>query len=300
MEINCDLGEVDTIELCEQQSSIMVYIDRCNISCGRHAGSIEITDATVQLAHAHSLRIGAHPSYDDRESFGRISLNQSFDKTLESIRHQLSEFTLIASRHEISIDHVKLHGALYNDVESNSLFANRYLEFIQDLMPNVSLLGLAGGELQKAVQSCFAALDIKLGTTSNDSKKPPVFIAEAFVDRAYLSHAQLAPRNLPGAVHTDLNVMLKQAKQIICGEPVETLDGAHCLINAQSLCLHGDHHDALQIAQLLRNLLSGASQVDSTGTSTDSISNNKDASNYQPTKNSISRSEFDLQGLDKK
>jgi 5-oxoprolinase (ATP-hydrolysing) subunit A len=252
MEINCDLGEVDTLNQCQQQSDIMAWIDRCNISCGSHAGSLEVTAATMLLAKEHQIKVGAHPGYDDREHFGRLSLEQPHEKTLQSIRNQLSNFILIAEQHHVTINHVKLHGALYNDVESNAEFAHRYVGLIQDMMPGVALLGLAGGELQKAVNAFDLGKKSKQCPKNADNKNQCTFIAEAFIDRAYLSSGQLAPRHIQGAVHSELSVILKQAQAIIAGTPISTLDGLQCVINAQSLCIHGDRADASGIAKALR------------------------------------------------
>jgi 5-oxoprolinase (ATP-hydrolysing) subunit A len=266
VEINCDLGEVDTLEMCQQQNVIMPWIDRCNISCGSHAGSLEVADETLQLASKNQIKIGAHPGYADREHFGRLSLNQPFEQTLKSISQQLADFSLIAASHHVVVEHIKLHGALYNDVESNAEFAHRYVELIQNLaqknmLPNISLLGLAGGELQKAVNTFNMGKSNEYQNRRHNTGVRLGFIAEAFVDRAYLSDGQLASRSLAGAVHADLDLITQQTQKLISGKAIRTLDGSQCVIGAESICVHGDRDDALEIVKAVRQCLSLANST---------------------------------------
>ena len=103
----------------KNESLLLPHVSSCNIACGGHAGNAETIDASIKNAITHKLKIGAHPSYLDSENFGRDSLDISVDKVIKSLREQLDLFISVINENNATLHHIKLHGALYNDVETN-------------------------------------------------------------------------------------------------------------------------------------------------------------------------------------
>ena len=123
--INCDVGEgVANEEL------LMPYIQACNIACGEHAGDIATMHTVVALAKKYQVEIGAHPSYPDRENFGRISMEMPEAEFIKTIQKQISNLAEIVAFHHTKITHIKPHGALYNDIAKNTQKAQLFLKAI--------------------------------------------------------------------------------------------------------------------------------------------------------------------------
>ena len=120
IDINCDLGEGKSLIDCEHDAMLMPYISSCNIACGGHAGNESIIKQSLLNAQKNGLKIGAHPGYEDKENFGRVSLDIKSEDLVSSIKKQLSLFLNISNQLGISIHHIKFHGALYNDLERGS------------------------------------------------------------------------------------------------------------------------------------------------------------------------------------
>ncbi|WP_196141112.1 5-oxoprolinase subunit PxpA [Aliikangiella sp. G2MR2-5] len=242
MDINCDMGEGISLADCLSDNQLMPYITRCNIACGGHAGSEAIIRETILNAKRHKLSIGAHPGYEDKANFGRKSLDQSVERTVESVQKQLECFFEIARQCEVKVDHIKLHGALYNDIEnsensrSENELGRRLVKLFQSDYDQVLILGLAQGQLAHLCKNSGL-----------------IFFGEAFIDRRYLANGKLSPRNISGAVIQDAEQASAQALNLIEKKPIETLDGHSILIEAQTLCIHGDNPAALGILQAIQS-----------------------------------------------
>ncbi|WP_299946553.1 5-oxoprolinase subunit PxpA [uncultured Microbulbifer sp.] len=238
IDINCDLGEGSDISSCGRDASIMPFISRCNIACGGHAGSPEIMRLSIANALQHQLQIGAHPGYPDRVNFGRKSIKLSRNELLDSLQDQIGLLRTFIAEAGAELDHIKLHGALYNDAESNEELAEQILIFFAQEYPNMKIVGLANGAME--------AVGKKFNTA---------FIREGFMDRRYLSKKKLAPRALPGSVITDPKSCLDQALALARGETFSGYRGAPIQLSVDTICLHGDTPTAPIIAkQLMRHL----------------------------------------------
>ena len=232
IDINCDLGEGETIAYCEKDALLMPFISSCNIACGGHAGNELTIASSLSNAIKHQLRIGAHPGYPDKDNFGRVSLSISTDKLKKSLRQQIDLISAIASKNKLQLNHIKFHGALYNDIETDSLLADELAKFCKKYFPSMKLLGLANGNLKAA------------------SKKHEIeFIAEGFMDRAYLSNGKLSPRSTKGSVFENKNDVINQALSLATNQRVKTVDQKFIETKVDSICLHGDNPNALTIAQ---------------------------------------------------
>lgn len=219
IDLNADLGEGDSYD-----GELLGIVSSCNIACGGHAGDEESMRATVLLAIANAVAIGAHPSYPDREGFGRRSGYMTGDSLHASLVTQINALNTIATEQGATLAHVKPHGALYNDAATDRELANIVAGAVADTVPNAALVGLPKSELQNAA--------VKFSLS---------FVVEGFVDRAYQANGQLVPRSEPGAVHESLELVMSQAVSLVG--------------KADTLSIHGDTPGAAEIAAAVRDEL---------------------------------------------
>jgi UPF0271 protein len=235
VDINCDLGEGQSLASCAQDALIMPYISRCNIACGAHAGNRLTMQKTLGNALSHGLICGAHPGYADKANFGRTSLSISIPELIESIVVQISELQQLANGLAINLSHVKLHGALYNDAEKSPELAFEICQMLASLFPNLMVLGLPHGAMQSAAQ-----------------QHDLVFLREGFMDRAYLANGQLAARSEAGTVYENSEQCIAQLMSLLNGDEFTTFDNKPLKLQVDSICLHGDSKIAVDLARSLK------------------------------------------------
>ncbi len=233
IDLNVDLGEGDAYDL-----SLLNVVSSCNIACGGHAGDAQSMAETVRAAIAHDVMVGAHPSYPDREGFGRRSRYAEGSSLFESLSEQIEALREIAAAEGAVLTHVKPHGALYNDAASDKVLAELVVEAIRQGTDSVSLVGPPSSELQQAA----GRHDLR-------------FVSEAFVDRVYRPDGTLVPRSEPGAVHNDMNTISTQATGLATAGRVTAQNGDVINIAADTLCIHGDTENAYQVALAVRDVL---------------------------------------------
>jgi len=230
--LNADLGEG-----APNDAELLRYVDAANIACGGHAGDAKSMALTVQLAIANKAEIGAHPSYPDRKNFGRKAMQLSADSLHNSIAEQLLALDAVTRAHGEKIHHIKPHGALYNlaavDSQCAQIIVDACLEFGR---VNI-LVAPPNSELQR------------LARINNF-----VVLAEGFADRRYQSNGQLLPRNTEGAIIDSIDDALRQAKQIVQSNSVTTVCKQRINLKVDTLCVHGDHQQALQLARKISEL----------------------------------------------
>ena len=233
IDLNADLGEGETTD-----AELMQLVSSCNIACGGHTGDADSMTATLALARAADVVAGAHPSYPDRDGFGRRPRFIAGRALFRSLHEQLNRLVEIADGLDIVVRHLKPHGALYHD-------ANAYAE-LSTMLATLSdafglyLVGPPGGALQAA---------------SRD--KGVAYIAEGFVDRAYTAAGGLVPRGQPGAVFDTDELAVRQALSIARHQRVTTRDGEEIPLSVDTLCLHGDTPGAVAMASAVRSALAG-------------------------------------------
>lgn len=238
IDLNADMGEYSSAEGAACEHALMAYLSSCSIACGGHAGDEASMRATIDCARAHNVSIGAHPSYPDRENFGRQSLEIETALLRRALMEQLTRFIAIPGGGRPA--HVKPHGALYNDASRNDALALLIAGCVRRLAPQAALMGPPASALERAAKAENLA-----------------FIPEGFVDRLYLEDGALAPRNAPGAVIASIEARASQALAIARGEPVKTTGGA-LIVNARSLCIHSDSAGAVETAKAVREALLAA------------------------------------------
>lgn len=232
-DINCDLGEgIGNDEL------IIPIISSANIACGYHAGDVNTMQETIDLCSQHNVLIGAHPSFYDKENFGRKEFKLSANDLYELIIQQLFIFKEVADTSGQMINHVKPHGALYNlsarDATTATIIANAVKNFDRRLC----LYGLSGSH------SITEAKKAGLKTAS-----------EVFADRTYQDDGSLTPRSAAGALITDAEKMIAQVLEMINTGKVTTLSGKKVPIIADTVCIHGDGLHAVAFAKAIHNAI---------------------------------------------
>lgn len=229
IDINCDVGEG-----IGNEESLFPYISSCNIACGGHAGDEQIMEQIVVLAKKHQVKIGAHPSYPDKENFGRISLSIPFDVLKNSIEEQLSNLISILKTQGVSLHHIKAHGALYNDIAKDRALASVFLEAVEQFKGIAFIYAPFGSVLEKeALKQGFKIM------------------IEAFGDRNYNTDLTLVSRKTANAVIEDPKEVLAHITNMVKNKSVKTLNGTVEKISAETYCIHGDTPSALQILAYL-------------------------------------------------
>jgi UPF0271 protein len=216
MTINCDLGEG-----IGNDAALMPYIDEANIACGFHAGDAFTMRETVALCIRHGIKMGAHPSYLDRENFGRKEIELSPEEIYLLVKKQIEILNQIVINAGGTLNHVKPHGALYNTSAKNHDVAKAIAKAVKEVDCDLILFGLKGS------LSIEVAQEMGLKTAE-----------EAFADRRYESDGSLTPRSQPGACFTEVQDVLQQVGKI----------------KADTWCIHGDGPHAIEFAKALYSL----------------------------------------------
>jgi len=219
IDLNADLGEGDP-----HDAELLTIVSSCNIACGGHAGDDVSMRATIASAISNNVAIGAHPSYPDRDGFGRRSNFLVGDELRASLLAQINILASIANELGAALVHIKPHGALYNDAVNDRELADLVAGCVATAAPGTAFVGLPDSEMQHAA-----------------SRHSLNFVAEGFIDRAYQDDGQLVPRSEPGAVHESLELVLPQAISLVG--------------KVDTLCIHGDTPGAVEAATAVRDAL---------------------------------------------
>lgn len=229
MDINCDLGEG-----LNNDDQLMPLLNSCNIACGGHVGDAYSIRKTIQLAKKHHVKIGAHPSYPDRENFGRKKLDIPLSDLKVSLMDQLKLFEAICDEVQAIFHHIKPHGALYNEVAINHEIAGLLIQVMRNF-PGVSLYVPPNSVIER------------LAVENNI----PI-ITEAFADRSYHSNLTLVSRSHSKALLTDPREVLDHLKLLVLNGKVKTIEGELVPIKAETFCIHGDNPSAVEILKTIR------------------------------------------------
>jgi UPF0271 protein len=215
-------------------AAIMPYITSANIACGYHAGDEETMRITIELAQKQGVNIGAHPSFYDRENFGRTEQKTSPTDVYQLMMEQLFLFGKIAGRAGAAIHHVKPHGALYNMAAKNRRLAKSVAQAVKDFDEDLVLFGLSGSA------SITEAKAVGLKTWS-----------EVFADRTYQDNGSLTPRSQANAMIEEEQKAVDQVLQMVRKGTVTTVSGNEVPIVVETVCIHGDGKQAVQFAKTL-------------------------------------------------
>ncbi len=224
VDLNADVGEE-----CGDDAALMRCVTSANVACGVHAGSGATMRETVILAAEHGVGVGAHPSFPDREHFGRREMQLRSAEIVDLVIRQIDALATIAAKEGIRLIHVKPHGALYNVAVRDRGVADAIAGAVASIDRSLVLLGLPGSQLLAAAQA--AGLQTA---------------GEAFADRAYRADGTLVPRTEPGAVIHDSEEVLARIAALAARPDVATI------------CVHGDTPGAAELASNIRAALQAA------------------------------------------
>ncbi|ELO0981833.1 5-oxoprolinase subunit PxpA [Enterobacter asburiae] len=230
IDLNADLGEGSRAD-----AELMTLVTSVNIACGFHAGDAQTMLESVRNAIKNGVAIGAHPSFPDRENFGRTAMDLPPETVYAQVLYQIGALGAMVRAQNGVMRHVKPHGMLYNQAAKDADLADAIARAVWDCSPQLILVGLAGSELIRAGQ--------RLGLTTRQ---------EVFADRGYQPDGSLVPRAQAGALITDEGKALAQTLEMVRAGRVIAVDGTPANVQADTVCLHGDGEHALQFARRLR------------------------------------------------
>ncbi len=233
VDINVDVGEGIGNEIL-----LMPYIASCNIACGGHAGTFESMQNVVKLAKQYRVKIGAHPSFPDKEHFGRQPMEMSSAALFSSIKNQIEDLIKVLNRENALLHHVKPHGALYNLAAVNKRIASVIIEVMKSLALPI--------KLYVPYKSVIADLALKENIQ---------ITYEAFADRNYNEDLTLVSRSEPHALIEDVNLVFDHVFRMVSTQKVKTIKNTELDIEAATFCVHGDNPKAVDLIKNLKRKL---------------------------------------------
>jgi UPF0271 protein len=233
IDLNADLGEG-----AGSDEALLGLVSSANIACGWHAGDAKTMRQCVRWAIEHGVAIGAHPSFPDRENFGRSTMHLPPDEIVANVLYQVGALAAIVKAEGGKLSHVKAHGQLYNQAVKEPELAEALCEAVRLFDPSLRFFGLAGSGMIDAAR--------RAGLTP---------VEEVFADRGYMPDGSLVPRSQPGALIEDEEQSLAQTLSMVRDRKVRAIDGSTVPLNAQTVCLHGDGAHALAFARRIRDRL---------------------------------------------
>jgi UPF0271 protein len=240
IDLNADLGEHDGNGY-GADARLLALVSSASIACGAHAGSVPVMTETARRAAALGVAIGAHPSYPDREGFGRRDLSIPTDSIIASFREQVESMMSCAEVARAKVYYVKPHGALYNRAMNDPELAEAIARCVSTIDAGLVLLSLPGAQLATAA--------IRAGVRC---------AREGFIDRAYDSSARLVPRSTPNAVLDDVESASDRAVAMASGQPISTIEREQLTLGVDSLCVHSDSSHAIEMMTATRDKLERA------------------------------------------
>ena len=236
IDVNSDVGEITQLLEDGTYYKLMDYITSINIACGGHAGDYNFMKAMIRMGIEKNVNVGAHPSYPDKENFGREIIPMKPPDITETVMKQIEELLEIAIIEKTILKHVKPHGALYNLASKNSTIAHAIGLAVKKIDPQLTIVGLSN--------SIMIDTWIDMGL---------IVAEEAFADRTYETDGSLRDRKFNNALITNPAQAAKQVMMIIKRGEIISVDGNTISINAQTICIHSDTKNALAIAKAVKD-----------------------------------------------
>jgi UPF0271 protein len=240
LKLNCDLGESFGSWTIGMDEAVMPHIDQANIACGFHAGDPLVMTKTLAMARKYAVCVGAHPGYPDLVGFGRRSLNASDAEIQSLVLYQMAALDGMAANQGLTMEYVKPHGALYNDMMSKDNVRQSIMQAVASYHRPIVLM-LQGTPDAKAHRKEAQNYNLNIWF-------------EAFADRCYEDDGRLMSRTKTGAVH-NREKMLAQVKQLCNSGTVITASGKEIQLHANTLCVHGDNMEGVNAICEIRTLI---------------------------------------------
>jgi len=232
VDLNCDLGELPGAAGLAEELAMLPLVTSINLACGLHAGDPSRIRKLAIAAQQLGVAVGAHPSYPDREGFGRREMDLPANEVRDWVLYQIAAVAGLLKAEGIRLSHVKPHGALYNRAFRDRLVAEAIVDAMLAHDPECVLVGQAGSVLNETGQ--------RLGL---------VTASEVFADRRYAADGSLLPRGTEGALISDPEKAAQTALRMVRTNAVELADGSQFGVAVDTICVHGDTPNALEIAR---------------------------------------------------
>lgn len=233
IDLNCDMGESFGMYKMGFDEEVIKFITSANIACGFHAGDPVWMKRTVELAEQHSVGVGAHPSFPDLNGFGRRSMDLSAEEVKSDMIYQIGALKSFTKNNKLQ--HVKPHGALYNQAVNDEVLARSICEAVLEVDSDMILVALSG--------SRWVEIANEMGIQ---------VAREIFADRAMNNDGTLVSRSQPGSVLHDVNEVVDRSIRMVTEGIAVTADGGEIEVAAESICVHGDTEGAVDMARELR------------------------------------------------
>ncbi len=241
IDLNCDLGESFGAYTIGNDEEIIPYITSANIACGYHAGDPTVMHRSVALCQQYGVQVGAHPGLNDLVGFGRHVMEISPDEAADCVAYQIGALRAFCDEMGVPLHHVKPHGALYNMAAKDRALADAICQVVQQVVPGAVLLALSGSQMVAAAE----AIGLPVAR-------------EVFADRGYRPDGTLVPRGTPGALIEDEDEAVERVLRMAKEGCVAANDGSTLVLQADSVCVHGDGPKALAFVKRLHAALPAA------------------------------------------
>ena len=238
VDLNCDMGEGFGMYTLGYDEEVLPYITSVNAACGFHASDPLSMSNIVKLAKKYNVAIGAHPSFPDLVGFGRRVMDASLSEIKTDVMYQIGALWAFCQAEGIKMQHVKAHGALYNQAAKDVRIAEAIAEAIKAVAPDAYML-------------CLYNSQMAVGAKNVGVK----YVEEAFADRAYNKDGSLVARSKEGSVIHDVNLVAERVLSMVKNNIVKTIDGEEIKINAQTVCVHGDTPGAVEMIKKIHACL---------------------------------------------
>jgi UPF0271 protein len=238
IDINCDMGESFGAYRIGNDEEIIRYITSANIACGFHASDPNVMERTVKLCKRHRVMPGAHPGYRDLIGFGRRFLDMKADELINDIIYQVGAFTGFLKLHDLPLQHVKLHGALYNYLVTDKDMLLSVATALKKAFGNPVFLTLGTAKMSR-LKRVFRKRGIRLAL-------------EAFPDRMYTDDGELLPRKNQEAVLKDPDAIAARAVLMVKEKGIHSINDCWIEMDIDTLCVHGDNYESIEAAKIIR------------------------------------------------
>ena len=234
--INCDLGEKSKFHSAENDPALLNIVNSANVACGYHAGNKETMETVIKISKNNNVSVGAHPSFNDPENFGRKRIKLASSEIKKLIIDQYDLLQSIALKHDINVTHIKPHGALNNmaceDLELSTTLANT----IYGIDKEIIFLVPTGSKMEIAARK----LNMKIA-------------CEIFADRNYEDDGNLVSRLKPNAIITDPEIAKNHVLNMVKNQSLNCLSGKQIPCKIDSICIHGDNMNSLNTAKFIKD-----------------------------------------------
>ena len=243
--INCDLGEKSKFHSTKNDPDLLKIVNSANIACGYHAGDKETMNRVIEISKTNQVSIGAHPSFNDPENFGRKKINLNSSEVTKLIIDQYEVLQKIAQNHNENVTHIKPHGALNNMACEDLELATTIAKAINSINKDIIFLVPTGSKMELAGKK----LNMKIA-------------CEIFADRNYEDDGNLVSRSKDNALITNPDIAKKHVLKMVKNQALNCFSGKKIPCKIDSVCIHGDNESSLATAKSIKdNLISNGLEL---------------------------------------